>query len=195
MIKKEFKELLILELKSTSNAHNAGDKYESMIAQVKRYAHLFYQDPTKVLNWHVDPKMILYSGIVPHAKSDIYKELNSNNVSGTHNKIPYLESSYFFNEKLLGSNNTSTPEFNEIRIELYSYEDIYTLSSNRNRVFFRFLARDKFCRVDHKLALKNPDGGSNKSLDQSPWNCRFRPNFVLIVGVRLVIRRRSSTLC
>lgn len=133
------KELLILELKSTSNAHNAGDKYESMIAQVKRYAHLFYQDPTKVLNWHVDPKMILYSGIILARKSDIYKELNSNNVSGTHNKIPYLESSYFFNERFFtGSNNTSTPEFNEIRIELYSYEDIYTLSSNRNRVFFRF---------------------------------------------------------
>ncbi|WP_167879904.1 ATP-binding protein, partial [Leptospira levettii] len=35
------KELLILELKSTTNSHNAGDKYESMIAQVKRYAYNF----------------------------------------------------------------------------------------------------------------------------------------------------------
>jgi hypothetical protein len=135
------KELLILELKSTSKAHNAGDRYESMIAQVKRYANQFYQDPTKVLGWDVDPKRILYSGIVLARKSDINKELNSNNVSGTSQKIPYLESSYFFNEKFaIGNNNIAAPEYREIRIELYSYEDIYELSSNRNKVFFKLLA-------------------------------------------------------
>jgi hypothetical protein len=58
------RELLILELKSTTNAHNAGDRYESMISQVKRYAARFYTAPGKTVNWDVDPTLILYTGII-----------------------------------------------------------------------------------------------------------------------------------
>lgn len=134
------RELLIVELKSTSTAHNAGNKYESMVAQVKRYAAQFYRDPMKVLNWETDPNRVLYSGVILARKSDINKELNSNNSGASPNKIPFLESSYYFNEKFsVGTNVTAEPKFIDIRIEMYSYEDIYQLARDRNSVFFRLL--------------------------------------------------------
>lgn len=133
-------ELLILELKSTTSAHNAGDPYESMVAQVKRYAAQFYKDPTKILSWDVKPQNILFSGIILARKSDINKELNSNNTSGSVNKIPYLDSSYFFNEKFSTTENEALlPKYEDIRIEMYSFEDIYELSRMRNKVFFKLL--------------------------------------------------------
>ncbi|OGR01658.1 MAG: hypothetical protein A2511_09685 [Deltaproteobacteria bacterium RIFOXYD12_FULL_50_9] len=134
------RELLILELKSTSSAHNAGSKYESMVAQVKRYAAQFYKEPVKVLNWDADPDKILYFGVILARKSDINKELNSNNIGGSPHKIPFLDSSYFFNENFsIGANSAAAPQFREIRIEMYAYEDIYRLASSRNDVFFRLL--------------------------------------------------------
>ena len=134
------RELLILELKSTSSAHNAGNKYESMVAQVKRYAALFYKEPTKVLNWDVDPDGILYFGIILARKSDINKELNSNNIGGSPHKIPFLDSSYFFNENFsIGANSAAAPRFKEIRIEMYAYEDIIQLATSRNDVFLKLL--------------------------------------------------------
>lgn len=137
------KELLILELKSTTNAHNAGDKYESMVAQVKRYAGNFYRNPEKVLNWNPDSDNILYYGVILARKSDINKELNSNNSSGTHHKIPFLDSSYFFNDNFsITSNSSLAPRFMNIRIEMYSYEDIYQLASSRNEVFFKLLQKE-----------------------------------------------------
>ncbi len=136
----QIKELLILELKSTTKAHNAGNKYESMIAQVKRYAKEFYKNPTKILNWNINPDLISYSGIILARKSDVHKELNSDNTSGEAKRIPFLESSWFFNEKFsINTNNAATPEYKEIRIEMYSYEDIHKLATNRNTVFFKLL--------------------------------------------------------
>lgn len=134
------RELLILELKSTSSAHNAGNRYESMVAQVKRYAAQFYKHPIKVLNWDADPDKILYFGVILARKSDINKELNSNNIGGSPHKIPFLDASYFFNENFsIGNNSAAAPQFKEIRIEMYAYEDIYRLASSRNDVFFRLL--------------------------------------------------------
>ena len=126
------RELLILELKSTSSAHNAGNKYESMVAQVKRYAAQFYRKPEQVLNWDVDPDRILYFGIILARKSDINKELNSNNIGGSPHKIPFLDSSYFFNENFSkGVNSAAAPQFKEIRIEMYAYEDIFQLATGQ----------------------------------------------------------------
>ncbi|MBS7808387.1 ATP-binding protein [Variovorax sp. PCZ-1] len=137
------KELLILELKSTTSSHNAGDKYESMVAQVKRYAKQFYQNPTKVLNWHVNPENVLYSGVVLARKSDIYRELNSNNGGSSPNKIPFLESSYYFYENFsVEQNATAEPKFMKIRIEMYSYEDIHRLAESRNAVFLKLLKNE-----------------------------------------------------
>ena len=137
------RELLILELKSPTKAHNAGNKYESMVAQVKRYASDFYKDPEKLLNWSVNPTGILYFGIILARKKDVYKEIASNNVGGNHTKIPFLEASYFFNDKFtIDSNNSSAPQFMDIRIEMYAYEDIFQLSSNRNDVFFGLLKKE-----------------------------------------------------
>lgn len=134
------RELLILELKATSSAHNAGDKYESMTAQIKRYAAQFYKDPMKVLNWDVNPDGILYSGIILARKCDVHKEINSNN-SLTPTKIPYLESSYYYNNEkfTIGTDAMAAPSFRDIRIEMYSFEDIYKLALARNTVFFNLL--------------------------------------------------------
>jgi len=134
------KELLILELKSTTNAHNAGDKYESMVAQVKRYANQFYNNPNKILNWSIDPEKVLYTGIILARKDDIYKELSSNNVAGRYEKIPFLASSVYFNEKfVVGKNGCTFPKEISIRIDMYSYEDIYELASSRNEIFLKLL--------------------------------------------------------
>jgi len=137
---KRARELLILELKSTTKAHNAGDKYESMVAQVKRYASTFYKNPEKILNWTVNPDGILYSAIILARETDINRELNSNNIGGRPCKIPFLKSSYFFNETFAsGENVTASPKFIEFRIEMYSYEDIHALATERNEVFFNLL--------------------------------------------------------
>ena len=135
------KQVLIFELKSTTNAHNAGDKYEGMIAQVKRYAKDFYQNPKKVLNWDVDTNTIQYIGVILARKSDINKELASNNVSGDFEKIPFLSNSYYKEERF--STNPNDPSVRKpIRIELYSFEDIYELAYSRNQVFFKLLKNE-----------------------------------------------------
>lgn len=142
---KRARELLILELKSTTNAHNSGNKYESMVAQVKRYASQFYQDPEKTLNWNINTEEIMYSGIILARKSDIFKELTSNNIGGHPMKIPFLQSSYYFNENFSISGKViGTPSFKDIRIEMYSYEDIHELATNRNEVFLNLL-NGEFC--------------------------------------------------
>lgn len=142
------RELLILELKSTSASHNAGDKHESMVAQVKRYAAQFYKDPQKILNWDVSPNQILYTGIILARKSDVRKELNSNNSGGVPKRIPFLPSSYYFNEQFSISAANSEPTFKEIRIEMYAYEDIYDLASARNSTFFRLLKGEFNLKTD-----------------------------------------------
>ena len=112
-----------------------------MIAQVKRYAKDFYQDPKKVLNWDVDTNAIQYIGVILARKSDINKELSSNNVSGDFEKIPFLSSSYYKEERF--STNPSDPSMRKpIRIELYSFEDIYELAYSRNQVFFKLLKNE-----------------------------------------------------
>ena len=138
--KKECKQILILELKSTTQAHNAGSSNESMIAQVKRYARTFHSNPKKVLNWDVNPDEIMYLGIILASKSDIEKELSSPNVDGTYDPIPFLKDSYFKDDKF--SKVANPKEILPIRIELYSYEDIHKLASDRNDVYFRLLKKE-----------------------------------------------------
>lgn len=136
----EVKQLLILELKSTTHAHNAGSNKEGMIAQVKRYARDFYKNPTKSLNWDVNTNTIQYLGIILARKSDISKELTSNSAGGNYKKIPFLKSSYYKDDEFATSD--SPDDMFPIRIELYSFEDIYKLASNRNDVFFRLLRNE-----------------------------------------------------
>ena len=135
------KQILILELKSTTKAHNAGNREEGMVAQVKRYAQDFYQNPQSVLNWDVDTEHVQYIGVILARKSDINKELTSNNVSGDFEPIPFLNNSYYKDEKFsIGSNNPTAKK--AIRIELYSFEDIYELAYSRNNVFFKLLQNE-----------------------------------------------------
>lgn len=136
----EIKQILILELKSTTRAHNAGDAERGMIAQVKEYAKDVYNNPVKALNWDVDTDKIQYLGIIIARKSDINKELTSSNVNGTYDGIPFLNDSYYKDDYFNPSGKPK--EKVPIRIELYSFEDIYKLASSRNEVFFRLLKNE-----------------------------------------------------
>ena len=140
------KQVLIFELKSTTKAHNAKNPKEGMIAQVIRYARNFYMNPTKVLNWDVDTNKVQYTGIILARKSDINKELTSNNVSGYH-EIPFLTNSYYLDADFSKDNKNPRNKM-PIRIELYSFEDIYDLASSRNDVFLRLLKNEFVVQED-----------------------------------------------
>lgn len=134
------KQVLILELKSTTQAHNAGNKEEGMIAQVKRYASDVYNKPQKILNWDDDMADVQYQGVILARKADISKELTSPNVGGGFRRIPFLKDSYYKEDEFFP---TGKPEDRvPIRVELYSFEDIYKLASSRNEVFFRLLRKE-----------------------------------------------------
>ena len=135
----ELKQILILELKSTTKAHNAGDIKEGMIGQVKRYARQFYNTPKKILNWDVDTSKVQYLGIILASRADIRKELTSS-TSGDYDPIPFLANSYYKDDKFAISDDPKNKV--SIRIELYSYEDIHKLATNRNEVFFKLLKRE-----------------------------------------------------
>jgi len=134
------KQVLILELKSTTHAHNAGSKDESMIAQVKRYASDVYNRPRTILNWDVDTDSIQYQGVILARKADILKEISSNNAGGGFRKIPFLSDSRYKEDEFYPI--PSSDKAISIRIELYSFEDIYSLASSRNEVFFRLLKNE-----------------------------------------------------
>lgn len=135
------KEILILELKSTTHAHNSGDRNESMIPQVKRYAKDFFKNPTKFLNWDVETKSVLYTSVILARKEDINKELRSNNISG-YKRIPFLPNSFYLDDTFVKPNAEDPMDTVPIRIELYSFEDIYELASSRNGVFFKLLQNE-----------------------------------------------------
>lgn len=143
------KQILIFELKSTTKAHNAGNKEEGMIAQVKRYAQDFYKNPTKTLNWDIDTDRVQYTGIILARKSDINKELTSLNIGGGNfNPIPFLSDSYYYDDSFPKDDNPRNKK--DIRLELYSFEDIYELASNRNAVFFKLLKKEFDFDEDNK---------------------------------------------
>lgn len=143
------KQILIFELKSTTKAHNAGNKEEGMIAQVKRYAQDFYKNPTKTLNWDIDTDRVQYTGIILARKSDINKELTSLNIGGGNfNPIPFLSDSYYYDDSFPKDDNPRNKM--DIRLELYSFEDIYELASNRNAVFFKLLKKEFEFDEDNK---------------------------------------------
>ena len=111
-----------------------------MIAQVKRYAHDFYKHPHKTFNWTVNTEQVQYTGIILARKSDIDKELTSNSFSGGYKPIPFLANSYYFEDNFSKDDNPRNKM--DIRIEPYSFEDIYELASNRNNVFFKLLKKE-----------------------------------------------------
>lgn len=143
---KSVKQVLIIELKSTTQAHNAGSTKESMIGQVKRYATDVYNKPQQILNWNEDTSNIQYQAIILARKADIVKEVTANSAGGFR-KIPFLKDSRYKDDMLYpkGNDEIEVP----IRIELYSFEDIYKLASSRNKVFFRLL-KNEFEVVDEK---------------------------------------------
>ena len=146
---KKTKEVLILELKSTTKAHNAGGE-ENMVTQVKRYARSFYLNPLKHLNWNVNTNEVLFSGIILANKRDVNKELTSLSSSGNRYRIPFLENSYIFDEAFCPYDDQPLNTV-KIRIELYSYEDISNLASQRNEVFFKLLKNEYSMENDLEL--------------------------------------------
>lgn len=139
--------MLILELKSTTHAHNAGNAKESMIGQVKRYAKDVYNKPQLILNWNEDTSNIQYQAIILARKADIQKEVTSISAGGKFRRIPFLKDSRYKDDVFYpkDSDELEVP----IRIELYSFEDIYKLASSRNDVFFRLL-KNEFEFVEEK---------------------------------------------
>ena len=133
------KQSLILELKSTTQAHNAGSSKEGMIAQVKRYAEDAFTKPQKILNWNEDMTNVQFQGVILARKADIEKERKSNNGGGGCRRIPFLKNSYYKDDEFYVPNSDDGIP---IRIELYSFEDIYKLASGRNDVFFRLLKNE-----------------------------------------------------
>ena len=144
---KSVKQVLILELKSTTHAHNAGNAKESMIGQVKRYAKDVYNKPQLILNWNEDTSNIQYQAIILARKADIQKEVTSISAGGKFRRIPFLKDSRYKDDVFYpkDSDELEVP----IRIELYSFEDIYKLASSRNDVFFRLL-KNEFEFVEEK---------------------------------------------
>lgn len=118
------RQVLLIEIKSTTKAHNAGDKYDGMIAQIHRYVRSFYKNPIKHLNWDVETDKVQYTAIILARKSDIEKELMSIPDGGSYKQIPFLENSYYLNGFFP---KTSPKNTMPIRIELYSFEDIYII--------------------------------------------------------------------
>ena len=135
------KQVLILELKSITKAYNAGKSDEGMIAQVKRYARDFYKNPKASLNWDVDTNKIQYTAIILANKADINKELDSNNSGSDYKEIPFLNHSYYKDDNFTKGNGNPRDKL-DIRIELYSFEDIYELAQSRNTVFFKLLKKE-----------------------------------------------------
>lgn len=134
---KSVKQVLILELKSTTHAHNAGNAKEGMIGQVKRYAKDVYNKPMQILNWNEDTGNIQYQAIILARKADILKEVTSISAGGKFRRIPFLKDSRYKDDVFYPTDNDEIEV--PIRIELYSFEDIYKLASSRNEVFFRLL--------------------------------------------------------
>ena len=137
---KSVKQVLILELKSTTQAHNAGNARESMIGQVKRYATDVYNKPQQILNWNEDTSNIQYQAIILARKADIQKEVTSISAGGKFRRIPFLKDSRYKDDVFYPKNSDEIEV--PIRIELYSFEDIYKLASSRNEVFFRLLKKE-----------------------------------------------------
>lgn len=75
-------------------------------------------------------------------KADIVKELTSNSVSGDFESVPFLENSYYKDDKFQNPKSANPKDKIPIRIELYSFEDIYELASSRNEVFFKLLKKE-----------------------------------------------------
>ena len=144
---KSVKQVLILELKSTTHAHNAGNAKESMIGQVKRYATDVYNKPQQILNWNEDTSNIQYQAIILARKADIQKEVTSISAGGKFRRIPFLKDSRYKDDVFYPKNSDEIEV--PIRIELYSFEDIYKLASSRNDVFFRLL-KNEFEVVEEK---------------------------------------------
>ena len=145
------KQVLILELKSTTQAHNAGNSKEGMIGQVKRYARDVFNKPQQILNWNEDTSNIQYQGIILARKADIIKEVTSISAGGGFKKIPFLKDSRYKDDFFYPKENDETEI--PIRIELYSFEDIYKLASSRNDVFFRLLKNEFEVVEDKEEAL------------------------------------------
>ena len=117
------------------------EKYKWDLTQLCKNEEDFYKNPTRTLNWDVDTDELQYIGIILARKSDINKELTSlSSGAGKYNPIPFLRDSFYLDDTFPKDDNPRNRM--NIRIEMYSYEDIYELASGRNKVFFRLLQNE-----------------------------------------------------
>ena len=98
---------------------------------------------------------MLYTGIIIANKHDIYKELGSDNVTGNFHKIPFLTDSHYYDDAFR-PDETRRSYTIDIRIELYSYEDIHELAANRNEVFIKLLNNEFSIKTEDEIEESNP---------------------------------------
>ena len=110
-----------------------------------------FNKPQQILNWNEDTSNIQYQGIILARKADIIKEVTSISAGGGFKKIPFLKDSRYKDDFFYPKENDETEI--PIRIELYSFEDIYKLASSRNDVFFRLLKNEFEVVEDKEEAL------------------------------------------
>ena len=70
---------------------------------------------------------------------------------------PFLENSYIFDGAFCPYDDQPLNTV-KIRIELYSYEDISNLASQRNEVFFKLLKNEYSLKNDYELIDKAVEG-------------------------------------
>ena len=124
-------EINIIELKSTHKAWNEGD----MIDKIKDYAKKIYKRDNKIINGAIsNTKNARYNAYLIASKSSIDAERNKLTVEKHWEEskipqIPFLENSYFHDGVFSVDDGQQIP----IRIELITYEDLFTLANKRNK--------------------------------------------------------------
>lgn len=124
-------EINIIELKSTHKAWNEGE----MIDKIKDYAKKIYNRDNKVIDGAISStKNARYNAYLIASKSSIDAERKklTNDKNWEKSKIPqipFLENSYFHDGVFSVDDGQQIP----IRIELITYEDLFTLANKRNK--------------------------------------------------------------
>lgn len=129
-------EIVIIELKSTHNAHNKND----MIKQINQYAVDTYNQKNNILQGCItNTTKCRYYGYIIASQEDIQGIFNDATMNGTVlSKIPFLDNSYYINSKFQPKDGILV----DIKIELISYKDLYYIANKRNEPIIKLMYKD-----------------------------------------------------
>ena len=129
--KEQATEIVIIELKSSHNAHNP----KSMIKQVQNYAKNVYNNKSGFVKGSIsNTDKCIYSSYIIASNKDIKKQKEAAEEGGAvAKKIPFLSNSYYM--------DVVSPQPHGMRIELISYDDLYSLANSRNQNLINLMYR------------------------------------------------------